>query len=61
MQYKQEHPGRGGPAYRLMKTRERFWIIHGISSVKFYIANCGKCVLLKAKPVHQLMADLPLC
>jgi len=41
-----------------MKTRERFWIIHGIS-VKYYIANCGKCALKKAKPVRQLMADLP--
>jgi len=49
----------GGPAYTLMKTSERFWIIHGISSVKYYIANCGKCAFKKAKPVRQLMADLP--
>jgi len=51
--------GHGGPAYTLMKTRERFWIIHDISSVKYYIANCGKCALKKAKPIRQLMADLP--
>ena len=44
-----------------MKTRERFWIIDGISSAKIYIANCGKCALLKAKPVRQLKADLPSC
>ena len=61
VQYQHEQAGHGGPAYTLMKTRERFWIIHGISSVKFYIANCGKCALLKAKPVRQLMADLPSC
>ena len=61
MQYQHEQAGHGGPAYTLMKTRERFWIIHGISSVKFYIANCGKCALLKAKPVRQLMPDLPSC
>ena len=42
-----------------MKTRERFWIIHHISIVKFCIANCGKCALLKVKLIHQLMADLP--
>jgi len=51
--------GHGGPAYTLMKTRECFWMIHGISSVKYYIANCGKCALQKAKPVRQLMEDLP--
>ena len=61
VQYQHEQAGHGGPAYTLMKTRERFWFIHGISSVKFYIANCGKCALLKAKPVRQLMADFPLC
>ena len=43
VQYKHELPGHAGPAYALMKTCERFWIIHGISSVKFYIANCAKC------------------
>ena len=61
MQYQHEQAGHGGPTYTLMKTHERFWIIHGISSVKFYIANCGKCALLKAKPVGQLMADLTSC
>ena len=61
VQYQHEQAGHGGPAYTLMKTREHFWIIQGISSVKFYIANCGKCALLKAKPVCQLMADLPSC
>ena len=44
-----------------MKTRERFWIIHGTSSVKHYIATCGKCAPRKAKPIRQLMADFPAC
>ena len=61
VQYQHEQAGHGGLAYTLMKTREHFWIIHGISSVKFYIANCGKCALLKATSVRQLMADLPSC
>ena len=51
----------GGPAYTLMNTRERFWIIHGVSSVKHYIADCGKCNLFKAKPIRQLMGELPSC
>ena len=48
-----------GPSYTLMLTRQRFWIIHGISSVKRYSTDCGKCALNKAKPVRQLMSDLP--
>ena len=45
----------------LTKTFENFWIIHGNSSVKHYIADCGKCAILKAKPIRQLMTDLPAC
>ena len=51
--------GHAGPLYTLMLTRQRFWIIHGISSVKRYSTACGKCALDKAKPVRQLMSDLP--
>ena len=46
--------GHVGPAYTLMLSRQRFWIIFGIGSVKHYIAECGECALRKAKP----MADL---
>ena len=53
--------GHAGPSSTLMKTRQRFWIIHGISSVKHYIAECSNCALHKAKPIRQLMADLPAC
>ena len=42
-----------------MKTRQRFRIIYGISSVKCYLADCAKCALKKAKPIRRLMADLP--
>ena len=53
--------GHAGPSYTLMKTRQRFWISHGIGSVKYDLASCGKCLILKAKPVRQLMGDLPEC
>ena len=56
-----ENSGHAGPAYTLMKIRQRFWVIHGVSSVKHFIAECGKCALVKAKPIRQLMADLPAC
>ena len=51
--------GHAGPSYTLMLTRQKFWIIHGISSVKRYLVDCGKCALAKAKPIRQLMSDLP--
>ena len=51
--------GHAGPAYTLMLSRQCFWIIFGIGSVKHYIAECGECALRKAKPIRQLMADLP--
>ena len=53
--------GHAGPAYTLMETCQQFWIIHGISSVKHYLADCASCALRKAKPVRKLMADLPVC
>ena len=52
--------GHAGPAHTLIKTRQCFWIIHGIGNVKYFLNNCGKCALLKAKPVRQLMSDLPV-
>ena len=44
-----------------MKTRQRCWIIHGISSVKHFISECGKSSVRNANPIRQLMADLPAC
>ena len=51
--------GHAGPSYTLELTRQRFWIVHGISSVKRYLAECAKCAIDKAKPIRQLMSDLP--
>ena len=53
--------GHAGPSYTLMKTRQRYWIIHSIVNVKHFIADCGHCCLRKAKPIRQLIADLPEC
>ena len=44
-----------------MKTRRRYWIIYGISSVKRTLRDCSKCRLRKATPIRQHMADLPEC
>ena len=41
-----------------MRTRQRFWIVYGISSVKRYITECVKCAMRKATPVRLLMVNL---
>ena len=42
------NPGLAGPYYTLMQTRQQFWIIHGILSVKRCLLDCGKCAFKKA-------------
>ena len=44
-----------------METRQRVWIIHGISNAKRILSDCSKCARRRATPVRQLMADLPQC
>ena len=51
--------GHAGPLYTLMQTRQQFWIIFGNGNVKYYIADCGECALQRAKPVRQILSDLP--
>ena len=41
-----------------MQTCQRFWVIFGNGSVKFYISECAECALQKTKPIRQLEADL---
>ena len=48
-----------GVQHALLSTRKKFWIVNGHASVKQYLNQCGRCALEKAKPVRQLMADLP--
>ena len=51
--YEHSDAGHAGPLYTLMKNWKRFWIIHGISSVKRYLADCAKCALKKAEPIRH--------
>ena len=59
--HEHEKAKHAGPSYTLMKTGQRYWIIHGISSVKGILSECSKCLRRKATPIRQLMADLPAC
>ena len=53
--------GHTGPSYTLMQTRQQFWIIQGMSSVKSILSKGSKFARRKATPIRQLMADLPAC
>ena len=48
-----------GWCYVLTKIQERFWILHGQSSVHSYLKNCIFCQFHNAKSSLQFMAALP--
>ena len=39
--------GHASPCYTLMRTRQRFWIVYGVSSGKRYLTECVKCAMRK--------------
>jgi len=49
----------GGYRYVLAKTRLKFWIMNGPTSVKHYLRDCFTCRHIKAQPMEQMMAPLP--
>ena len=59
-----EHVGVGhsrSSYYTLMRTRQHCWIIHGVSSIKYYISHCSAGARRSATPIRQLTADLRAC
>ncbi|GFS87441.1 integrase catalytic domain-containing protein [Trichonephila clavipes] len=44
----------------LSLIRQKFWLPHGKSAVKKELRNCIDCFKLMAKPVSQMMGDLPI-
>ena len=55
-----ENSSHVGVQHTLLCTRKKFWIVNGNGAVKRYLRQCGQCALEKARPVRQLMADLPI-
>ena len=52
--------GHAGPSYTFMKTRLKFWIVHGIACVKRFLNDCSICARRKTTLIHQLRADCRL-
>ncbi|GFX45114.1 integrase catalytic domain-containing protein [Trichonephila clavipes] len=44
----------------LSLIRQQFWLPHGKSAVKKELRNCIECFKLVAKPLSQMMGDLPI-
>nr|XP_039264588.1 uncharacterized protein LOC120340408 [Styela clava] len=51
--------GHSGTLHVLAVIRERYWIIHGQSTVRSYLRKCLKCRMQRAKVGKQVMAPLP--
>lgn len=43
----------------LNSLRDKYWILSGRSIVRNWIHKCNRCYRFKAKPLQQLMGDLP--
>ena len=48
-----------GIQHTLLSSRQKFWIINGRASVRRYLRECSVCAINKARPIRQLMSDLP--
>ena len=48
-----------GPHHLLANLRERYWIVHGLSTVKATRRHCIKCQRKIAKPAEQVMGLMP--
>lgn len=49
----------GGAQLTLNVLRNRFWIVHGKSTVKHIIRQCITCFKIKPRYIDQIMGDLP--
>ena len=54
-----ESLGHSGPRHILSRIREKYWIIHGLKSVRHVLKECRKCRFWKAPLGEQLMGSLP--
>lgn len=50
----------GGIQTTMARLRQEYWIIGAQNSIKKIIHNCVKCTIINAKPLNQLMGNLPM-
>ena len=52
--------GHSGPASTLGSVHTVYWVSSGINTMKHYLKACIICIRCNAKPMAQLLGDLPL-
>ena len=52
--------GHSDPAFPLGSVHSAYWISSGINTLKHYLKTCFICIKHNAKPVAQMLGDLPL-
>ena len=57
--YYHNHNWHSGIQHTLLSSRQKFWITNGRASVRRYLRKCSVCAINKARPIRQLMSDLP--
>ena len=48
-----------GSEARLGTTRQKYWIVPGINTMKYYLKTCVTCIKKHARITPQLLGDLP--
>ena len=51
--------GHSGTSFTWTSLRQKYWIIRGAAAVRKTIGKCTQCKKRNAKPLEQIMADLP--
>ena len=51
--------GHSGTSFTWTSLRQKYWIIRGAAAVRKIIGKCTQCKKRNAKPLEQIMADLP--
>ena len=49
--------GHAGPSCTLVKVRQRFWIIYGVSNVKRFLSECSRCARRNVVPACRVTAS----
>ena len=55
VQYYHEKIGHSGPEAMLETTRQKYWIVSGINTAKYYLKTCVPCIKKNARVTPQLL------
>ena len=59
VQYYHEKIGHSGAEATLVTTRQKYWIVSGINTIKYYLKTCVTCIKKHTQINPQLLGNLP--